>query len=60
MTPKMVIQKKCQILRIFTHICGSEFTQNLVDKFQEISGIDMLAEENKEAWGNSCVSKDLD
>ena len=45
MTPKMVIQRKTQILWIFTHICGREFTQNLVEKFFEISGVDMLAEE---------------
>ena len=57
MTPRMVIQKKTQILWIFTHICGREFTQNLVDKFLEISGIDMLAEENKEVWGNPVYQK---
>ena len=57
MTPKMVIQRKTQILWIFTHICGREFTQNLVEKFFEISGVDMLAEENKIAWSNPIDQK---
>lgn len=53
MTPKMVIQKKCQILWIFTHICGREFTQNLVEKFFEISSVDILEEENQIVWQDS-------
>ena len=57
MTPKMVIQRKTQILWIFTHICGREFTQNLVGKFFEISGVDILAEENKIAWSNPIYQK---
>ena len=42
MTPRMVINKKCQILWIFTHLSGREFTQNFIDKLSEISGINIL------------------
>ena len=56
MTPRMVINKKCQILWIFTHLIGREFTQNVVDKLIEISGINLLEVDSNLVWPNQIDS----
>tara|TARA_B100000242_G_scaffold291813_2_gene265829 strand:+ start:658 stop:1716 length:1059 start_codon:yes stop_codon:yes gene_type:complete len=55
--PITILIKKSKILWIFTHICGRPFTQNLVDKFQEISSINILNTENKLVWNNPIEQK---